>query len=68
MVDIFEAAQAAGLSLIVAQIAVILADVDGRERALAFVESCRIDDEGRALDPIKGRAVPVRPSVRTALD
>jgi hypothetical protein len=47
--DVAQAASEAGLSPLVVRIALLLADIDGRDRALQFIESCRREDEIRTL-------------------
>lgn len=47
--DIIQAAFDAKLSQLVSRIAVIVADIAGKERALDFIESCRLEDEARGL-------------------
>lgn len=51
--DIIEAAREARLSSLVSRIAVIVADIAGKERALAFIESCRLEDEAHGIRLLK---------------
>ena len=47
--DIIEAAFEARLSPLTSRIAVIVADIDGKTRALNFVDACRLEDKARSI-------------------
>ena len=49
LADVAQLASNTGLSPLVTRIALLVAEIDGRERALQFIESCREEDEMRAL-------------------
>lgn len=65
--EIYSAAVSACLTPLVARIAMLLADIDGEERARAFIESCRQEDELRAWLRSRrgtdGTSHPVRQSI-----
>ncbi|HET6567107.1 MAG TPA: hypothetical protein VFG50_04020 [Rhodothermales bacterium] len=60
--DIYRSALSAGLSPLVAQIALVLADIEGSERAGEFIESCRREDEQRAALQVREQTVSMRAS------
>lgn len=47
--DVIEAAFEARLSPLASRIAVIVADIDGRTRALRFIAACQLEDEARGI-------------------
>lgn len=61
--DIYRSALSAGLSPLVAQIALVLADIEGSERAGEFIESCRSEDEQRAALRVREKTVSMQTSI-----
>jgi hypothetical protein len=55
--DIIQAAFEAKLSPLVSRIAVIVADIAGTERALRFIEACRLEGEARGLQLLEVRTI-----------
>jgi hypothetical protein len=51
--DILQAAFEAGLSPLVSRIAVVVADISGTERALGFIDACRLEDEAWGTAPLE---------------
>ena len=55
--DIIQAAFEARLSPLVSRIAVIVADIASTERALRFIEACRLEGEARGIQLLEVRTV-----------
>lgn len=47
--DIIQAAFEARLSPLVSRLAVFVADIAGKERALRFIEGCKLEGESRGI-------------------
>lgn len=58
--DVANTAREAGLSSLVIRVAVILADIDGEERAMRFIKSCQEEDELRALKRLREEFESIR--------
>lgn len=56
--DIIQAAYDAQLSPIVSRIAVIIADIAGKNRALRFIDSCKHEGEARGINLLEMDTVP----------
>lgn len=56
--DVSKVAQDANLSPIVRRVALVLADIAGEERALRFVEGCKLEDDARRTTRLDVDFVP----------
>lgn len=65
--EIARTASEAGLSPLVTRIAVVVAEIDGQERALEFITSCRQEDETRARHAARVVEAPPRTRPDTQL-